>query len=316
MDPISGVRTQNIADVGVASASHDVKQAVFRAASDVSSFFQSAIQQIGSQISSLSEPAAKVSQFAPPAATTNAAPLVQAQQAQNPVSIKDYGKPHSNVRFAAGLNAQEKFNQVTDIGLPQGTATTWEQHNQAKVARPDPATYLDPTYIEQHLSLFDQGAVSFITPPGLERFTVGFNNSVFHGRTEGLFVLPATWAKEMISEARSDPSVAAEKQGTPEWRHELLKVVEQKMGIPTGCWSNGNTKLLAVFIENPRDLNLRLVNGREQGANVEWRPGGYTLGGVPEAMVDKVPLDQGIGVPFQALEEVLEDRLFSQERIS
>jgi hypothetical protein len=316
VNPISGVRTQITTDVGITPAAQDVKNTAFRAASDVSLFFQSAIEQIGSKISALSAPVAHVSQFAPPAATTNAAPLVHSQQVQNPVNVRDYGKPHPNVRFAAGVNSQEKFNEVTDIGLPNGTATTWEQHNQAKVARPDPTSYLDPTYIEQHLSLFDQGAVSFITPPGLEKFTVGFNQSVFHGRQEGLFVLPATWAKEMIAEARSDPAVTGQQQGTAEWRHELLKVVEQKMGIPAGCWSSQSTKLLAVFIENPRDLNLRLVNGREQGANVEWRPGGYTLGGVPEAMLDKVPLDQGMGIPFQALEEVLDDRLFSLERIS
>jgi hypothetical protein len=314
VNPIGGVRTPTIAETGGASATQDMQKAVFRAASDVSSFFHSAIDQIGSKIGALSGHVSNVSQFAAPA-TANASPLVQAQQSQSPINVRDYGAPHPNVRFAAGVNAQEKFNQVTDIGLPAGTATTWQQHDQAKVARPDPATYLDPTYIDQHLSLFDQGAVSFITPPALERFTVGYNNSAFHGRTEGLFVLPATWAKEMIADARSEPAVSSQKQGTPEWQHELLKVVEQKMGIPAGCWSNGNTKLLAVFIENPRDLNLRLVNGREQGSNVEWRPGGYTLGGVPEAMVDKVPLDQGIGVPFQALEEVLDDRLFSLEGV-
>ncbi len=314
MNPIGGGRTPTIAETGGATATQDMQKAVFRAASDVSSFFHSAIDQIGSKIGALSGHVSSVSQFAAPA-TANASPLVQAQQSQSPINVRDYGAPHPNVRFAPGVNAQEKFNQVTDIGLPAGTATTWQQHDQAKVARPDPATYLDPTYIDQHLSLFDQGAVSFITPPALERFTVGYNNSAFHGRTEGLFVLPATWAKEMIADARSEPAVSSQKQGTPEWQHELLKVVEQKMGIPAGCWSNGNTKLLAVFIENPRDLNLRLVNGREQGANVEWRPGGYTLGGVPEAMVDKVPLDQGIGVPFQALEEVLDDRLFSLEGV-
>lgn len=314
MNPIGGGRTPTIAETGGATATQDMQKAVFRAASDVSSFFHSAIDQIGSKIGALSGHVSNVSQFAAPA-TANASPLVKAQQAQSPINVRDYGAPHPNVRFAPGVNAQEKFNQVTDIGLPAGTATTWQQHDQAKVARPDPATYLDPTYIDQHLGLFDQGAVSFITPPALERFTVGYNNSAFHGRTEGLFVLPATWAKEMIADARSEPAVSSQKQGTPEWQHELLKVVEQKMGIPAGCWSNGNTKLLAVFIENPRDLNLRLVNGREQGANVEWRPGGYTLGGVPEAMVDKVPLDQGIGVPFQALEEVLDDRLFSLEGV-
>ena len=315
MKPSLSVRTHSVIEGEVASAAQDIKKAVFQTASDVSSFFQSAIDQIGSRISALSEPAANVSQFAPPASTANVAPLAQAQLAQNPAHARDYGTPHPNVRFAAGINAKEKFFAITDIGLPLGTATNWQQHDQAKVARPDPATYLDPTYIDQHLSLFDQGAVSFIIPMQFERFTVGFNQSVFHGRQEGLFVLPATWAKEMIEEARSDPAVVNQDQKTPEWRHELLKVVEKKMGIPTGCWSNGNTKLLAVFIENPRDLNLRLVTGREQGANIEWRPGGYTLGGVPEAMVDKVPVDQGMAVPFDALEEILDDRLFGAERM-
>ena len=146
MNPIGGVRTPTIAETGAASATQDMQKAVFRAASDVSSFFHSAIDQIGSNIGALSAHVSNISQFTAPTATANAAPLVQAQQAQNPANVRDYGTPHPNVRFAADVNAQEKFNEVTDIGLPAGTATTWEQHNQAKVARPDPTTYLDFLY--------------------------------------------------------------------------------------------------------------------------------------------------------------------------
>ena len=63
--------------------------------------------------------------------------------------------------------------------------------------------------------------------------------------------------------------------------------------------------LFAVFIEYPKKLNLRFAAGIEQGANIEWRPGGYTLGGVPEAFVDKVGAHDGLPIPVEGLEHVL-----------
>jgi hypothetical protein len=192
------------------------------------------------------------------------------------------------------------FAHAAVIGdLQQGTAGVQ--------LRPDPSTYLDPGYMHSHLAMFDEGAISFITPWAFEKFTVDGNQSQYHGRAEGLFVLPAKWAKEVIGQGLSDASITNLPAG-PEQSRKLVEFVERRMGIPVGCWSAKSTKLLAVFIDKPRDLNLRFVTGREEGANAEWRPGGYTLGGVPEAMIDKAGLEDGLAIPFNALFEVLTDR--------
>ena len=40
------------------------------------------------------------------------------------------------------------------------------------------------------------------------------------------------------------------------------------------------------------DLNIRVPSGNEATANDLWIPGGYTSGGVPEAITDTIPLDR------------------------
>ncbi len=244
-------------------------------------------------------------QFSSAGATTGTTLLVKMQMAFR-LGAYDYGKPHSNSRFAAGLDPQQVYDQVTGMAMPQGLQTQWDDYAALRAQRPDPETYLDPAYINEHLSQFDSGAVSFITREQFLRFTVDGNQAEYHGRPEGLFVLPANWAASMINEQASDPAIAscADKK---EKNFELLKKVEIKMGIPAGLWSKPNS-LLAIVIERPRDLNLRMVTGREGGANLEWRPGGYTIGGTPEAMVDRAQIHKGIAVPFDRLHEVLGDR--------
>ena len=60
--------------------------------------------------------------------------------------------------------------------------------------------------------------------------------------------------------------------------------LEDALGLDPGFLSNGNT--VAAVID-PADLdNLRIPSGNEGGANDQWIPGGFTSGGVPEAVVD------------------------------
>ncbi len=62
---------------------------------------------------------------------------------------------------------------------------------------------------------------------------------------------------------------------------------------------------------NPLDnfhVNLSAAVQTATVGRSEWRPGGYTLGGVPEAMVDKVNLNQGFVIPFYGFAEVMMDR--------
>ena len=37
-------------------------------------------------------------------------------------------------------------------------------------------------------------------------------------------------------------------------------------------------------------MNIRIPSGNETGANKLWVPGGYTSGGVPEAITNTIPL--------------------------
>lgn len=69
-----------------------------------------------------------------------------------------------------------------------------------------------------------------------------------------------------------------------------LSIVEQQLGLPAGSLSNGNIVALEI---SPTDYkNLSLPSGNEPGVNSNWVPGGYTSGGVAEAVMD---FD---GVPF------------------
>lgn len=47
--------------------------------------------------------------------------------------------------------------------------------------------------------------------------------------------------------------------------------------------------LVRIDIKDVTDLNLRIPSGNEYGANSHWIPGGYTEGGVPEAISDLIP---------------------------
>ena len=313
MNPAAGIRIQPSNLAGPASFAGSVREGVFRAASEVSTFFQSIASQIEGHIGGMNTPVATPANFRPPDAAANTSPLVKAQQAQNPADPRDYGPIHPNVRFAGGIDPKSKYQEVIDIGLPNGKNTTWEESKAAKSGRPHPSEYLDQNYIQEHLSRFDEGAVTFITTGSFDRFTMGFNQGVFHGRKEGLFVLPAPTARQMIEEAKSDPSVPASPNVLP---HDttsapdiaLLRIIEQRMGMPKDSWAgNNNFKLHAVFVpsENLSSLKLRMVTGTEDGANNDWRPGGYTSGGIPEAFIDAIPMEQCRLIPYQGLDEVL-----------
>ncbi len=313
MNPASGVRIQPAEFAGATSFAGNIREGVFKAAGEVSNFFQSIASQIEGRVGGMNTPVATAANFRPSGAAANPSPLVQAQQAQNPADPRDYGPIHPNVRFAVGVDPKSKYQEVIDIGLPNGKNTTWEESKAAKSGRPHPSEFLDQNYIQEHLSLFDEGAVTFITTGSFDLYTMGYNQGVFHGRKEGLFVLPASTARQMIEEAKFQPSVPASPHvqshdTTAAPVIALLRVIEQRMGMQPNAWSgNNNFKLHAVFIpkENLNSLNLRMLTGREEGANNDWRPGGYTLGGIPEAFIDAIPMEQCRLIPYQGLDEVL-----------
>lgn len=47
-----------------------------------------------------------------------------------------------------------------------------------------------------------------------------------------------------------------------------------------------------IAVDDISDCNLRIPNGNESGASSLWIPGGYTSGGIPEAISDIIPLSK------------------------
>jgi filamentous hemagglutinin len=135
-----------------------------------------------------------------------------------------------------------------------------------KGQRPDPSTYMSKADIDAHLAKFDDGAVRFASANDVAKYGTA-------GPPNGGFVIPKSEFDGLIKQSGGD-----------------LRVVEKKLGLDSGSLSNGNTVALEI---NPKDMrNLRVPSGNEGGTNNQWIPGGYTSGGVPEAVMDFT------GVPF------------------
>ena len=125
-----------------------------------------------------------------------------------------------------------------------------------KGARPDPSTYLPDSYINSHLDEFEGGVTKIMSnaPTG----TVG--------PPSGTFVMPKAVADELIEEAGGD-----------------VRKLENLLGLDPGALGDSPVR---VDIDNPS--GLRLPSGNESGANSNWIPGGFTSGGLPEAVIDRV----------------------------
>ena len=68
------------------------------------------------------------------------------------------------------------------------------------------------------------------------------------------------------------------------------RVLEALLGLDPGSLGEN-----PIMIQPNKVDNLRIPSGNEGGAkdNIQWRPGGKTYpGGVPEAVIDPVPIEQ------------------------
>lgn len=46
--------------------------------------------------------------------------------------------------------------------------------------------------------------------------------------------------------------------------------------------------VIRIDVEDISDLNIRIPSGNETGANSLWFPGGFTSGGIAEAITDTI----------------------------
>jgi hypothetical protein len=174
------------------------------------------------------------------------------------ISKKTFGKPFAvfNQRMGrfvgwgvngAGdelLNAfKSGFSKEGILAIPKGS-------------RPNPSTYLNQKYIDNHLMKFNGGVTKFSanTPTG----------SI--GPPSGTFVMPKSQADALIQQANGDVSKL----------EDLLGLNRGDLGINP----------IRIDVENP--TGLRMPDGNELGANTQWIPGGKTSGGINEATVNQI----------------------------
>lgn len=73
-----------------------------------------------------------------------------------------------------------------------------------------------------------------------------------------------------------------------------IQVLEQLLGFDLGDLGNA-----PVRIDISKPHGLRMPTGNERGANPYWIPGGYTSGGIPEAVIDQVQPENYTVIPLQ-----------------
>ncbi|KAI1710724.1 shK domain-like domain-containing protein [Ditylenchus destructor] len=141
------------------------------------------------------------------------------------------------------------------------------EYNRTNGRFPPVSEYLPKSYIRRHLSMFDDGAAFFITEQSLEKF-----GRELIGRPDNTqFVIPVDYMDDLLYEANGN-----------------ISVVEDELGIPAGVWVGMDMR--RIDVPRPRLLHLRIPSGNEAGANELWIPGGYLPTGIPEAVIDRVPI--------------------------
>ena len=142
-----------------------------------------------------------------------------------------------------------------------------------KGSRPNPKTYVNSEYLTKHFAEFNEGATVIQTEWAYTNYSEA-NGFVGVPDDNTLFVMPKKYADKVIQDSNGN-----------------INYIEEKLGFPKGYFKYGGG-LVRIDIEDFSGLDLRLPSGNETGANSLWIPGGETSGGVPEAVLNTVPLDK------------------------
>ena len=172
-----------------------------------------------------------------------------------------YRSEYKDLRKTMGLILEPWRGADGDFFRPQEIIPKGE--------RPDPSTYLDKKYIRKHLKRFRKG-ISLVM--GQDSYVMYVIARKHVGREDNsCFVMPKSVCDDIAKAANGN-----------------LAVYEEALGFPPGYFY-GHGGLVRMDVVEVEDLHLRLPSGNEAGANSYWLPGGYTSGGVPEAVTDLIP---------------------------
>ncbi len=129
-----------------------------------------------------------------------------------------------------------------------------------KSKKPKPEAYLRSKYIEEHKQSFkDSGVVKIM--PSEPTGTIGGKG--------GTFVMSGDQLDNIIKSSKGD-----------------ISKIEDALGFDRGYLGKN-----PVIVEIHKHTGLRIPQGNELGALSDyWLPGGYTLGGIKEAVIDPAPI--------------------------
>lgn len=137
-----------------------------------------------------------------------------------------------------------------------------------KGSRPDPRSYLEGEYVDQHLQTFKKEGGAFL-------FTdADISNPKYTSFNPSKFVMAGSDLDSVVNEFKVSGDSS---------------VLENALGYKPGELAGKDIYMLKL--ENP---NVIMPTGNEGGANSLWRPGGLTYpGGMREAVLDNVPIYHG-----------------------
>lgn len=188
---------------------------------------------------------------------------------------KRYNQFMSEAELEIGRNiSQPQYSSMGDMPFEDGKrylawnklreeGLSYEQCDKIKFTskgqKPAPETYLSSDYIEQHLQSFkDNGAVKIM--PNEPKGTIGAKG--------GTFVMSGDEVDEIIRNANGD-----------------VRKIENALGLNPGDLGDD-----PVMVEIKDTSTIRIPSGNELGALPEyWEPGGFTKGGIKEAVIDPLP---------------------------
>lgn len=92
------------------------------------------------------------------------------------------------------------------------------------------------------------------------------------GRADGQFMVPSIEMNRVIAETAGDPVKLGKALGVPTW--------------------DAHSVLVRVDVVDPTRFNPRMPDASLSGANSMFKPGGITVGGVPEIVTDRLPASE------------------------
>jgi hypothetical protein len=121
--------------------------------------------------------------------------------------------------------------------------------------------------VRLHVEEFRKGASYVLTR---KRYELYIEGKKFVGDPTGQFISTKAAMDKVFKTAKGD-----------------ISKIEKALGFDKGHFAKGGG-LVRVDIKNPLLHNVRFPSGLERGANPNFRWGGYTKGGSPEAIIDVV----------------------------